>query len=124
MYLWHFPTMLMLHRLGWLAGDSIGGMFLNIVVVLAVTLLVSTVTYYDRRETRDESRKALPASVALMRRLYVVLAAVVVVVLVAASVTVAWALRSDSLRSVRGPDPETRADRDGADRWLRTRATW
>ncbi|WP_234785102.1 acyltransferase family protein [Mycolicibacterium elephantis] len=46
LYLLHFPTMLMLHRFGLLAGDSLGGMCLNIVVVLAVTLAVSAVTYY------------------------------------------------------------------------------
>ncbi|MGV0715362.1 acyltransferase [Mycolicibacterium sp. XJ662] len=46
LYLLHFPTMLMLHRFGLLAGDSLGGMCLNIVVVLAVTLAVSSVTYY------------------------------------------------------------------------------
>lgn len=46
LYLLHFPTMLMLHRFGLLAGDSLGGMCLNIVVVLAVTLIVSGVTYY------------------------------------------------------------------------------
>jgi len=46
LYLLHFPTMLMLHRFGLLAGDSIGGMCLNIVVVLAVTLLASSVTYF------------------------------------------------------------------------------
>ncbi|MGV0803186.1 acyltransferase, partial [Mycolicibacterium elephantis] len=47
LYLLHFPTMLMLHRFGLLAGDSLGGMCLNIVVVLAVTLAVSAVTYYS-----------------------------------------------------------------------------
>lgn len=46
LYLLHFPTMLMLHRFDLLAGDSLGGMCLNIVVVLAVTLVVSGITYY------------------------------------------------------------------------------
>jgi peptidoglycan/LPS O-acetylase OafA/YrhL len=45
LYLLHFPIMLMMHRFDWLAGDSIGGMTLNILTVLVVTLLVSTVTY-------------------------------------------------------------------------------
>lgn len=45
LYLLHFPIMLMMHRFDLLAGDSIGGMTLNIVTVLVVTLLVSTVTY-------------------------------------------------------------------------------
>jgi peptidoglycan/LPS O-acetylase OafA/YrhL len=46
LYLLHFPVMLMLYRFGLLAGDSMGGMVTNIVVVLAVTMVVSTVTYY------------------------------------------------------------------------------
>jgi peptidoglycan/LPS O-acetylase OafA/YrhL len=45
-YLWHFPVMLLLGRWGLLAGDTIQGMLYNVVVVLAATLLVSTVTYY------------------------------------------------------------------------------
>ncbi len=46
LYLLHFPIMLMLYRFGLLAGDSMLGMVTNIVVVLAVTMVVSTVTYY------------------------------------------------------------------------------
>ncbi|MDT5016281.1 MAG: hypothetical protein QOD39_2441 [Mycobacterium sp.] len=46
LYLLHFPTMLMLYRFGLLAGDSMGGMAINIVLVLAVTCVVSTATYY------------------------------------------------------------------------------
>jgi peptidoglycan/LPS O-acetylase OafA/YrhL len=46
LYLLHFPLMLMLYRFGWLAGDSMGGMVTNIVLVLAVTMVVSTVTFY------------------------------------------------------------------------------
>jgi peptidoglycan/LPS O-acetylase OafA/YrhL len=45
-YLWHFPLMLLLGRWGLMAGDSVPGMVQNVVVVLAVTLAVSTVTYY------------------------------------------------------------------------------
>jgi peptidoglycan/LPS O-acetylase OafA/YrhL len=45
-YLWHFPVMLMLGRLGAMAGDTFLGMVRNVVVVLAVTFVVSTVTYY------------------------------------------------------------------------------
>ncbi|HKP40999.1 acyltransferase [Mycobacterium sp.] len=45
-YLWHFPLMLLLGRWGLMAGDSVPGMFRNVVVVLTVTLLVSAVTYY------------------------------------------------------------------------------
>lgn len=46
LYLLHFPVMLMLYRFGLLAGDSMLGMTINIVVVLAVTMVVSTITYY------------------------------------------------------------------------------
>jgi peptidoglycan/LPS O-acetylase OafA/YrhL len=45
-YLWHFPVMLLLGRWGLMAGDTVLGMLRNVVVVLAVTLLVSAVTYY------------------------------------------------------------------------------
>jgi peptidoglycan/LPS O-acetylase OafA/YrhL len=45
-YLWHFPVMLLLGRWGLLEGDTIQGMLYNVVVVLAATLLISTVTYY------------------------------------------------------------------------------
>ena len=46
LYLLHFPIMLMMYRYGLLAGDSMGGMAINIATVLAVTMVVSTVTYY------------------------------------------------------------------------------
>jgi peptidoglycan/LPS O-acetylase OafA/YrhL len=46
LYLLHFPIMLMLYRFGLLAGDSMPGMATNIVAVLAVTMVVSTITYY------------------------------------------------------------------------------
>jgi peptidoglycan/LPS O-acetylase OafA/YrhL len=46
LYLLHFPVMLMLYRFGLLAGDSMLGMATNIVMVLAVTMVVSTITYY------------------------------------------------------------------------------
>jgi peptidoglycan/LPS O-acetylase OafA/YrhL len=45
-YLWHFPVMLLLARWGVLAGDTLTGMLYNVVVVLVVTMLISTVTYY------------------------------------------------------------------------------
>ena len=45
-YLLHFPLMLLMGRWGLLAGDSVGGMVLNVGFVLAVTMVVSTVTYY------------------------------------------------------------------------------
>ncbi|WP_284224426.1 acyltransferase family protein [Mycobacterium antarcticum] len=45
-YLWHYPVLLMLGRIGWMAGDTLPGMLLNIVLVLAVTLLAGSFTYY------------------------------------------------------------------------------
>jgi peptidoglycan/LPS O-acetylase OafA/YrhL len=45
-YLWHFPLMLMLYRWGLIAGDTVGGMLQNVVVAMAFTIIVSTVTYY------------------------------------------------------------------------------
>lgn len=45
-YLWHFPLLLLLGRLGWMAGDTLPGMLYNIVLLLTVTVLAATVTYY------------------------------------------------------------------------------
>ena len=45
-YLWHFPVLLMLGRLGWMAGDTLPGMLMNVVLVLAVTILMGSITYY------------------------------------------------------------------------------
>jgi len=45
-YLWHFPMLLLLGRLGWMAGDTLPGMLRNIVVLLTATILAATVTYY------------------------------------------------------------------------------
>lgn len=45
-YLWHFPMLLLLGRLGLMAGDDGPGMVRNIVLLLAATILVATVTYY------------------------------------------------------------------------------
>lgn len=45
-YLWHFPMLLLLGRLGWMAGDTLPGMLHNIVLLLAVTILAATVTYH------------------------------------------------------------------------------
>jgi peptidoglycan/LPS O-acetylase OafA/YrhL len=45
-YLWHFPMILVLGRVGWMAGDTGLGMVRNIVVLLVVTILVASVTYY------------------------------------------------------------------------------
>lgn len=44
-YLWHFPVLIMLGRLGWMAGDSVGGMLRNVLLVLTVTLLAASVSY-------------------------------------------------------------------------------
>jgi peptidoglycan/LPS O-acetylase OafA/YrhL len=45
-YLWHFPVLLVLGRIGWMAGDTLGGMLMNIVLVLACTILAGAITYY------------------------------------------------------------------------------
>lgn len=45
-YLWHFPVLLMLGRLGWMAGDTLPGMMMNCVLALAVTILLGSITYY------------------------------------------------------------------------------
>ena len=45
-YLWHFPMLLLLGKLGWMAGDTLPGMLQNIVLLLTVTILAATVTYY------------------------------------------------------------------------------
>lgn len=44
-YLWHFPVLIVLGRLGWMAGDSLGGMVRNVALVLIVTVLAASVTY-------------------------------------------------------------------------------
>jgi peptidoglycan/LPS O-acetylase OafA/YrhL len=45
-YLWHFPMLLLLGRLGWMAGDTLPGMLQNVVLLLTVTILAASVTYY------------------------------------------------------------------------------
>ena len=45
-YLWHFPVLLMLGRFGWMAGDTVGGMLQNTALVLGVTILMGSITYY------------------------------------------------------------------------------
>ena len=45
-YLWHFPMLLLLGKLGWMAGDNLPGMLRNIVLLLTCTILAATVTYY------------------------------------------------------------------------------
>lgn len=45
-YLWHFPMLLLLGRLGLMAGDTLSGMLYNIVLLLSTTILAATVTYY------------------------------------------------------------------------------
>jgi peptidoglycan/LPS O-acetylase OafA/YrhL len=44
-YLWHFPILLVMGRLGWMAGDSVGGMLRNIALVMTVAVLAATITY-------------------------------------------------------------------------------
>jgi peptidoglycan/LPS O-acetylase OafA/YrhL len=38
--------LLLLGQLGWMAGDTLPGMLRNIVLLLSVTILAATVTYY------------------------------------------------------------------------------
>lgn len=45
-YLWHFPVLLVLGRLGWMAGDTFTGMLFNIVLSLTVTILMGSIAYY------------------------------------------------------------------------------
>ena len=45
-YLWHFPAMLMLDRMGLMAGDNAGGMWRNVALLLTVTIAAASVTYY------------------------------------------------------------------------------
>lgn len=45
-YLWHFPMILVLGRLGVMAGDDAWGMWRNVVVLLAATIAVASITYY------------------------------------------------------------------------------
>ena len=60
-YLWHFPMLLLLGRLGWMAGDNLPGMLRNIVVLLAVTILAATVTYFGIEKPAMNYAKRLRA---------------------------------------------------------------
>jgi peptidoglycan/LPS O-acetylase OafA/YrhL len=44
-YLWHFPVLIVLGRAGWLGDDSWAGLGRNVVMVLAVTITISALTY-------------------------------------------------------------------------------
>jgi peptidoglycan/LPS O-acetylase OafA/YrhL len=66
-YLWHFPMILVLGRLGWMAGDTGLGMARNIVVLLAATIAVASLTYYgvekpamNYAKRKRAKNKALP----------------------------------------------------------------
>jgi peptidoglycan/LPS O-acetylase OafA/YrhL len=75
-YLWHFPMLLVLGKLGWMAGDSLPGMLRNIVLLLTCTVLAATVTYYGvekpgmnyakrlRAKKKASTAKPAPAAVA------------------------------------------------------------
>lgn len=45
-YLWHFPLILLLGRLGLMAGDTTWGMWRNVVLLLVATIAVASITYY------------------------------------------------------------------------------
>jgi peptidoglycan/LPS O-acetylase OafA/YrhL len=75
-YLWHFPMLLLLGRIGWMAGDTLPGMLRNIVLLLTCTILAATVTYYGvekpgmnyakrlRAKKKASVAKPVPAAVA------------------------------------------------------------
>lgn len=44
-YLWHFPVLLVMGRLGIMSGDTVPGMLLNVLLVLVVSVLLAAVTY-------------------------------------------------------------------------------
>jgi peptidoglycan/LPS O-acetylase OafA/YrhL len=58
-YLWHFPMILVLGRLGVMAGDDSWGMWRNVVVLLAVTIAVASITYYGVEKPVMKWAKAL-----------------------------------------------------------------
>jgi peptidoglycan/LPS O-acetylase OafA/YrhL len=45
LYLWHYPVLVVLGRMGLMAGDTVAGMLRNVALVLAVAVLLATVTY-------------------------------------------------------------------------------
>lgn len=45
-YLWHFPVLLVVGRLGLMSGDTVPGMLLNVTIVLAVCVAFAAVTYH------------------------------------------------------------------------------
>ena len=45
-YLWHYPILVLLGRLGWAAGDSWPGFIRNATVMIVVTLTLAVITYY------------------------------------------------------------------------------
>jgi peptidoglycan/LPS O-acetylase OafA/YrhL len=61
-YLWHFPMLLLLGKLGWMAGDSLPGMLRNIVLLLTCTILAATVTYYGIEKPGMNYAKRLRAN--------------------------------------------------------------
>ncbi|SIR69155.1 acyltransferase family protein [Williamsia sterculiae] len=44
-YLWHFPVLIVLGRLGWVRGDTVSGMLINSVLVGAVSVVLAAATY-------------------------------------------------------------------------------
>lgn len=73
-YLWHFPMLLLLGRVGLMSGDTLSGMLYNIVLLLTTTILAATVTYYlvekpamnyvRKRRRKKASTDAVDAKVA------------------------------------------------------------
>jgi len=46
LYLLHFPVLIVLGRLGWMAGDTLAGVLQNSALVLLVALIASSITYH------------------------------------------------------------------------------
>lgn len=57
-YLWHYPMMIVIGRMGWLGGDDWPGLIRNVFIVMAATLLVSALTYrFIERPPMDFARR-------------------------------------------------------------------
>ena len=56
-YLWHYPLLLLMGRYGVAAGDTWSGMFRNMALLVAITLAVSSATYYLVERPALESAK-------------------------------------------------------------------
>ena len=60
-YLWHFPMLVLLGQLGLMAGDTLPGMLRNIALLLTVTILAATLTYFGVEKPSMSYAKRLRA---------------------------------------------------------------